>query len=82
MRKRVDAYSPDLRVFLGICHAYPDLREEDILITDQPRELANYLNQGYSMSVGEPSSHNLVMGADSIIALETGDTLREIARGD
>ena len=82
MRKKVDAYNPDLRVFLGICHAYPDLRKEDVLITDQPRELANYLNQGFSMSVGEPSSHNLVMGADSIIPLETGDTLREIAGGE
>lgn len=82
MKEKVDAYNPDLRVILDICHAYPDLRKEDILITDQPRELANYLNQGYEFSVGEPSSHNLVMGADSIVSLETADTLREIARGE
>ena len=82
MARMVDGYGPDLRVILGICHAYPDLRKDDILITDQPRELANYLAQGFELSVGEPSSHSLVMGADRIVTLETAETLREIARGE
>ena len=82
MAAKVDAYNPDLRVFLDICHAYPDLRKDDILITDQPRELANYLAQGFEFSVGELSSHNMVMGTDRIVTLETAETLREIARGE
>ncbi len=82
MAEKVDEYQPDLRVFLDICHAYPDLRKDDILITDQPRELANYLAQGFEFSVGEPSSHNMVMGTDKIVMLETAETLREIARGE
>ena len=82
MKERVDAFEPDMRVFLDICHAYPDLKKDNILITDQPRELANYLSQGYEFSVGEPASHNMVMGAESIVMLETAETLREIARGE
>ena len=79
MRECVDAFQPDLRIFLGICHAYPDIREGDILVTDQPRELANYLNQGHS-AVGEVSSHTMVMGATGIIRLETAETLRDMMR--
>ena len=52
--------------------------EDDILITDQPRQLANYLNQGCRWAVGEISSHTMVMGAHSIVPLETADTLREM----
>lgn len=79
MRKEIDSFEPDLRVFIGICHAYPDLRREDILITDQPRELANYLSQQFS-ALGEVSSHNMVMGVHGIVHLETADTLREVVR--
>ncbi len=78
MREVIDGFRPDLTVVVGICHALPDLKEDDILITDQPRELANYLRQGFSSAVGEVSSHNMVMGADRIVHLETADTLREI----
>ena len=77
MAEAVRAYGPDLTVVLGICHGYPDLGEDCILITDQPRELANYLDQGLN-AVGEIGSHGLVMGADGIISLETADTLREM----
>ena len=77
MRERVDAFAPDLRIFMGICHSYPDIREGDILITDQPRELANYLSQGLS-AVGEVSSHTMVMGATGIVRLETAETLRDM----
>ncbi|MBO4797533.1 MAG: Ni-sirohydrochlorin a,c-diamide reductive cyclase catalytic subunit, partial [Candidatus Methanomethylophilaceae archaeon] len=81
MKSGIDKFSPDLRIFLGICHGYPDLREDDILITDQPRELANYLEQGFA-AVGEVSSHSMVMGAHGIIHLETADTLRQMTEED
>jgi hypothetical protein len=80
MQAELDAQKPDLTVVLGICHALPGLKKEDILITDQPRELANYLNQNFLQAVGEVSSHNMVMGATGIVHLETADTLREIVR--
>ncbi|AGI48236.1 putative methanogenesis marker 13 metalloprotein [Thermoplasmatales archaeon BRNA1] len=80
MKKEIDAFQPDLRIFLGICHAYPDLRQDDILITDQPRELANYLNQNFTCAVGEVNSHAMVMGVHGIVHLETADTIRELVR--
>lgn len=80
MREAIDAFRPDLTVVIGICHALPGLKEDDILITDQPRELANYLQQGFASAVGEVSSHNMVMGATSIVHLETADTVREIVQ--
>lgn len=79
-REAVDAFGPDLKIILGICHAYPDLDKNDILVTDQPRQLANYLEQNFLSAVGEVSSHNMVMGATGIVHLETADTLREIVR--
>lgn len=78
MRDAVDAFSPDLTIILGICHAVPGMKADDILITDQPRQLANYLNMGCEWAVGEISSHTMVMGAHSVIPLETADTLREM----
>ncbi|MGI5964560.1 MAG: Ni-sirohydrochlorin a,c-diamide reductive cyclase catalytic subunit [Candidatus Methanomethylophilaceae archaeon] len=80
MKEKVDAFSPDLTVVMGICHAYPGLKESDILITDQPRQLSNYISAGFPDSVGEISSHTMVMGTDSIIPLETAETLREMIR--
>jgi len=77
MAEAVKGFSPDLTVLLGICHGYPLLDENCILITDQPRELKNYLDQGFS-AVGEVGSHGMVMGADSIVTLETAQTLREL----
>lgn len=82
MKSEVDKFNPDLTLILGICHAYPDLKEDDILITDQPRQLTNYINSGFPNSVGEISSHSMVMGTDTIISLETADTLRELVRGN
>ena len=73
----VRGFSPDLTVIMGICHAYPDINEKSILITDQPRELKNYLDQGFT-AVGEAGSHTMVMGAKSIVTLETAETLREL----
>ena len=80
MKEAVDSFKPDLLVLMGICHAYPEMGVDDILITDQPRQLANYLNLGYRWAVGEISSHSMVMGAHSIVPLETAETLRELLR--
>ena len=70
----------DLLIVTGIAHAYPLLKTEDILITDQPRILANLLKQGYVNAVGEIASHSLVMGTRTIIPSETGDTIRELLK--
>ncbi len=78
MRAEVDAFGPDLLIIMGICHAYPGMDTDHILITDQPRQLANYLTMGYSWAVGEISSHSMVMGAHGIVPLETAETLREL----
>ena len=80
IKEKVDAFSPDLTIVMGICHGYPGLKESDILITDQPRQLSNYISAGYPNSVGEISSHTMVMGTDRIIPLETAETLREMIR--
>jgi len=77
-KEAVESMSPDLLVIVGIPHAYPGLSKEQILITDQPRQLANYLSMGLN-AVGEISSHSMVMYTRSIIPLETGETLRELA---
>ena len=77
MRQRVEEFGPDLLVIIGIPHGYPELKEGQILITDQPRQLANYLSMGLD-AIGEISSHSMVMGAKSIVPLETGDTIREL----
>jgi len=79
MESAVKGFAPDLTVVLGICHGYPGLDDSCVLVTDQPRELSNYLDQGFS-AVGEVGSHSLVMGAKSIVTLETAQTLRELIR--
>jgi len=78
MKAEVDRFAPDLLILAGIPHAYPGYSPDDILITDQPRQLANYLNMGCSFAVGEISSHSMVMNARKIIPLETGETIREL----
>jgi len=65
---------------VGIAHSYPGIPKDAILITDQPRQLANYLKSGYENSVGEISSHSMVMSARNIISLETADTIREMLK--
>ena len=79
MKEAVDEFAPDLKVIIGISHAYPVLGGNDILITDQPRQLSNYLMKGYD-AVGEISSHSMVMNTHSIVSTETGDTIRELLR--
>ena len=68
----------DLRVICGLPHALPDLQPGDVLVTDQPRELRNLLDQGFEMAVGEISTHSALMGASGIVPSETGDTIREL----
>ena len=80
IKEAVENGSTDLLIVVGIAHAYPDLPKDAILITDQPRQLANYLNSGYSNSVGEISSHSMVMSARNIVPLETADTIREMLK--
>ena len=80
MKEKVEAEPTDLLIVVGIAHAYPDIPKDAILITDQPRQLANYLKSGYSNSVGEIASHSMVMSARNIIALETPDTIREMLK--
>ncbi|MDR1954691.1 MAG: Ni-sirohydrochlorin a,c-diamide reductive cyclase catalytic subunit [Candidatus Methanoplasma sp.] len=79
VRKKVQDFGPDLLVIVGIPHAYPDLDKGQILITDQPRQLSNYLFKGYD-AVGELSSHQKVMNVKRIVPTETGDTIREMLR--
>ena len=79
MGEAVRSFGPDLTIILGICHAYPELDGNCILVTDQPRELKNYLDQGLT-AVGEVGSHGMVMGTRNIVALETAQTLRELTR--
>lgn len=80
MAEAVKDFRPDLLVIAGIPHAYPNMGKDDILITDQPRQLANYLQNGFENAVGEISSHSMVMSTRRIISLETGDTIREMLR--
>jgi putative methanogenesis marker 13 metalloprotein len=81
MKEKVEAEPTDLLIVVGIAHSYPDIPKDAILITDQPRQLANYLKSGYANSVGEIASHSMVMSARNIIALETSDTIREMLKG-
>lgn len=68
----------DLRVVAGLPHAVPGLGHDDVLVTDQPRELRNYIDQGFHWSVGEITTHADVMGTDKVLNSELGDTIREI----
>ncbi|AIZ56683.1 light-independent protochlorophyllide reductase subunit B [Candidatus Methanoplasma termitum] len=80
LKEKVDGFRPDLLVIAGIPHAYPHLEKKgQILITDQPRQLSNYLSKGYD-AVGEISSHAMVMNVRNIVHTETGDTIRELLK--
>ena len=78
IKAAADASGYDMLIVVGIAHAYPELPKDAVLITDQPRQLANYLNSGYANSLGEISSHSMVMSAKRIVPLETADTIREL----
>jgi putative methanogenesis marker 13 metalloprotein len=68
----------DLRIVAGLPHAVPGIRKEDVLVTDQPRELRNYIDQGFQLSVGEVNTHADVMSTDKVLYSELGNTIREI----
>jgi Ni-sirohydrochlorin a,c-diamide reductive cyclase subunit CfbD len=68
----------DMRIVAGLPHHLLGLRKDDILVTDQPRELRNYLDNGFINSVGEVNTHADVMRTSTIIRNELGDTIREI----
>lgn len=74
----LEAAGAELRVVAGLPHAVPGLRKDDILVTDQPRELRNYIDQGFLMSVGEITTHADVMGTTKVLYSELGNTIREI----
>ena len=78
MKEAIDGFAPYLLILVGMPHMYPGFSQDDILITDQPRQLSNYLSMGCRLAVGEISSHSMVMGTRTIVPMETGDTLREI----
>ena len=80
LKDKVESEPTNLLIVVGIAHSYPDIPKDAILITDQPRQLANYLKSGYANSVGEISSHSMVMSVRNIIALETADTIREMLK--
>ena len=70
----------DLLVACGIVHAIPRLDHGAVLVSDQPREVDNYLKEGFRDVVSEPDIHARVMSARNVLRTELGDTLREIAR--
>lgn len=72
----------DMRIIAGVPHYLQGLRKDDILITDQPRELRNYLDNGFLNSVGEVTTHADVMKAHAIIRNELGQTIREVVDRD
>ena len=74
----LSASKADLRIVAGLPHAVPGLRKEDVLVTDQPRELRNYIDQGFQLSVGEVNTHADVMSTDKVLYSELGNTIREI----
>lgn len=71
----------DLRIFAGLPHAVPGITAEDVLVTDQPRELRNYIDKGFTKSVGEIQTHAMVMSARGILRNELGDTVRQVVDG-
>ena len=72
----------DLLVACGIVHAIPKLDRGAVLFSDQPREVDNYLRDGFRDVVAEPDIHARVMSARGILRTELGDTLREMSRED
>ncbi|HIH76391.1 MAG TPA: Ni-sirohydrochlorin a,c-diamide reductive cyclase catalytic subunit [Methanomassiliicoccales archaeon] len=70
----------DLVVACGIVHAIPGLDRSSVLVSDQPREVDNYLREGFTTVVSEPDIHARVMGASGIVRMELADTLRQLTR--
>ncbi len=70
----------DLVVACGIVHAIPDLDRSAVLVSDQPREVDNYMREGFATVVSEPDIHSRAMGATGVLRMELADTLRELCR--
>jgi len=77
----LDERPVDLRVIAGLPHAIPGIRADDVLVTDQPRELRNLIDRGFARSVGEINTHAQVMNAHSILPNELGQTIRQVVDG-
>lgn len=75
------SFRPELRVIAGVPHAVPGLGAEDVLVTDQPRQLRNYIEQGFPRAVGEITTHADVMSARAVLRSELGETIRQVADG-
>lgn len=69
----------DLVVACGIVHAIPGLDRGSVLVSDQPREVDNYLREGFGTVVSEPDIHARVMSARGIVRMELADTLRQLS---
>jgi len=69
----------DLLVACGIVHAIPGLERDAVIYSDQPREVDNYLRDGFRDVVSEPDIHARVMSARGIVRTEMGDTMRELS---
>jgi len=66
-------------VACGIVHAIPGLDRGSVLVSDQPREVDNYLREGFGTVVSEPDIHARVMSARGIVRMELADTLRQLS---
>jgi putative methanogenesis marker 13 metalloprotein len=78
--KHIASTEHDLLVACGIVHAIPGLDRDAVLMSDQPREVDNYICEGFRDVVSEPDIHARVMGAHGVLRTELGDTIRELAR--
>ncbi|NLI73804.1 MAG: Ni-sirohydrochlorin a,c-diamide reductive cyclase catalytic subunit [Euryarchaeota archaeon] len=76
--KQCDA---DLRIIAGLPHTVPDLSKNDVLVTDQARQIRNYLEKGFTIAVGELSTHADVMSTHTVLRSELGETIRQVADG-
>jgi putative methanogenesis marker 13 metalloprotein len=77
----LDSCHADLRIVAGLPHTVPRLTSDDVLVTDQPRQLRNYIDKGFGRAVGEISTHADVMAAHAVLRSELGETIRQVADG-
>jgi putative methanogenesis marker 13 metalloprotein len=80
-RELIEKEDNDLVVACGIVHAIPGLDHGSVLVSDQPREVDNYLREGFTTVVSEPDIHARVMSATGIVRMELADTLRQLSGG-
>ena len=77
----LESSKANLRIIDGLPHIVPNLKTDNIMVTDQPREIRNYIDKGFEYSIGEINTHAAVMGAKAIIPSELGNTIREVVDG-